>query len=639
MKRFLTVLPAFFIILLTSWAVADTMNGAESALSTVVVTASRISTLAENTPGDVTIITREQIREMNPARVIDIMRQVPGVYIDQKGGRGGISSVNLRGGDPNYTLVLIDGVKVNDPTNARGGSFNFSTLNVENIERIEIVKGPMSSVHGSDALAGVINIITKNPTNKTEFTAEAETDVHRNLSGNFQASGPIRGKANYSLAATYADKEDIMEGDAFEGAEITGKVNLFPSDTIALNTNVRFSESSSESFPDDSGGPDYAVLRTVDQTDTRETTLGLALTGAPNRLLLMNLSASAMLLAQDLASPGVAPGLRNPGGLPASRFENRYSRYRVSGDFLVSPVERFKTKAGMDAEFDDGESDGEPLEMFGMSFPTSFEMSRKIYSPFLELQYGFDMGLILSATLRSDIPEDFDTEYTPRLGALYAYAPTNTSFKANWGKGFKLPSFFALSHPIVGNPDLLPETSEGYDFGIIQEFHSKKIRMEITPFQNTYTNVIDFDGNTNRMINRPEVETRGIQAGIDVDVFRKVTVGGHAVYTDIDITGSNETMRNRPEWTGGLDLTWSPGKDFHFSTAVTYVDERLDSSIPTGDRILSGYIRTDASLLWKIRKNLDLNLAVDNLFNENYEEAVGYPVTHAEPRLSVRWAL
>ena len=145
------------------WA-ADTLGQGRApaekplALEPVIVTATVAPTPLDQTTAPVTIISREQIAAQQATSVTELLRQVPGVHIDQAGARGGISSVYVRGSDPNFTVVLIDGVKVNDPTNSRGGSFDFSTLSTDNIERIEIVRGPLSAVYGSGALSGVINI-------------------------------------------------------------------------------------------------------------------------------------------------------------------------------------------------------------------------------------------------------------------------------------------------------------------------------------------------------------------------------------------------------------------------------------------------------------------------------------------------
>src|SRR5262245_11887033 len=138
----------------------------------VVVTATVAPTPLGRTTAPVTVISREQIAAQQVESVTELLRQVPGVHIDQAGARGSVSSVYTRGSDPNFTAVLIDGIKVNDPTNSRGGSFDFSTLSTDNIERIEIVRGPLSAVYGSDALGGVINIITRRGAGAPSASAE-----------------------------------------------------------------------------------------------------------------------------------------------------------------------------------------------------------------------------------------------------------------------------------------------------------------------------------------------------------------------------------------------------------------------------------------------------------------------------------
>ena len=141
---------------------SETSNEAAAMqIETVTVTGTRISANGNPVNGLTTVITREMIESRADENVIDLLRGQSGVHVAQAGGRGGIASVQLRGGDPNFTLVLIDGVKVNDPTNARGGSFDFSSLPLAQLERIEIIRGAQSSVYGSDGLGGVVAISTR----------------------------------------------------------------------------------------------------------------------------------------------------------------------------------------------------------------------------------------------------------------------------------------------------------------------------------------------------------------------------------------------------------------------------------------------------------------------------------------------
>ena len=135
----------------------------------IVVTGSRVATDAGRDRAPTSpCSTREDFDVEKPAKLADVLRRVAGVHVDQVGGRGGTGSLYVRGADPNYTLVLVDGVRVNDPTNARGGSFDLSALDIADVERVEIARGPYSAVYGGDALAGVINIVTRHaPATKT----------------------------------------------------------------------------------------------------------------------------------------------------------------------------------------------------------------------------------------------------------------------------------------------------------------------------------------------------------------------------------------------------------------------------------------------------------------------------------------
>jgi vitamin B12 transporter len=198
----------------------------------VIVTATVVPTPLGQTTAPVTIISREQIAAEQATSVTELLRQVPGVHIDQAGARGGISSVYVRRSDPNFTVVLIDGVKVNDPTNSRGGSFDFSTLSTDNIERIEIVRGPLSAVYGSDALGGVINIITRRGEGGPQGSVEASAGrfgAYRTL---LQANGTL-GVLDYAVSGSYLDNGIPVEGNRFRGATLQANLGVHLTDAIA----------------------------------------------------------------------------------------------------------------------------------------------------------------------------------------------------------------------------------------------------------------------------------------------------------------------------------------------------------------------------------------------------------------------
>jgi outer membrane cobalamin receptor len=605
-------------------------------METVIVSASRITSEATNTTANFTIISREVIEKANSASVVDVLRQVPGLHIDQQGGRGGLSSLYLRGSDPNFTLVLIDGIRMNDPTNARGGSFDFSTLSVDNIERIEIVRGPISSVHGSDAIAGVINIVTQMGTAEPEVSAGGEIGTEEFHRGNIHIKGPVSDVAEFALGASYVDSGNAVQGDQHQSGEFNGKLSISLSDATEISTFLRFNNSHNENFPDDSGGPTLAVIRDTDSREAQEFTAGASIDHDLSSSWDLTLKVNWLHREDETASPGVAPGVRDPFGIPANSSDSTFKRTQLSASSRFSGVEHVKFGLGIDAQFEAGVSDS-IVEFFGVPVPGRFDLERHIYSPFFELQYEIFDGLLLQGGLRIDIPEDFDTEYSPRIGALYKFNADLTTLKFNWGKGFKLPSFYALGNPVVGNADLIPETSEGFDFGVTQTFWDKRLTIGVTPFYSRFFDLIDFDeGPPPQLVNRSKATAQGIEVSVDIQPHPKWSLLGHLTYTETDIEDTTEELRNRPEWRGGINLNWNLHQDLSLNTAVLYVGEVLDSSIPTGDRMLDDYIRVDVAGTWQPRTNVEFGLAIDNLFDTDYEENIGFPAPGIQARVSTR---
>lgn len=633
--------PAHRVCRLTALALAGlgpmagTDAGAQSVvtLEPIVVSASRIPTPLLETPVSVTVISREEIEARQPISTIDLLRQVPGLHIDQPGARGSVSSVYIRGGDPNFTLVLIDGVKVNDPTNSRGGSFDFSSLDPRSLERVEIVRGPLSAIYGSDAIGGVINIVTRRGTAAPEFGVDGEVGPHGYYRTALEARGPL-GSGTFAMTASYIDNGEPVEGSAFIGTSVTAGARLLPSESTWLRFAARFADTHSEAFPDDSGGPDFAVLRTVDERDGQEVTAGAEF---GHRILPRweyRLAVNHYDRREDASSPGVAPGLRDPAGIPPSVNDTAFRRTSVVGSTLIAVSDAVRVTVGGNAQFESGSSDG-ALFPGGAPVPTRFSLDRATYAPFLEAQYASSFGLTVQGAVRVDFPDDFDPEVSPRLGALYRIAATGTSVKTNWGRGFKIPSFFALGHPIVGNPNLEPETSESLDVGVAQELWEGRAILSATLFHSRFFDLIDLEeGPPPRLVNRSEVTARGIELDLDARPTETLDINANLTFTETDIKGTGEELRNRPKWRAGLRAGWHPVPRVALHLGVLYVGETRDSSIPTGDRTLDDYVRVDVAAAWAPHPHWRISIAVDNLFDADYEEAVGFPAPGITPRIA-----
>jgi len=602
----------------------------------IVVTGTVSPVSLSQSIANATVIDMEQIDASQASSVAELLRQVPGLHIDQPGGRGGVSSVYIRGGDPNYTVVLIDGVKVNDPNNSRGGSFDFSTLNTDNIEKIEIVRGPLSAVYGSDAMSGVINIITRKGSQKPAVDVEASGGGFGYARTFVRTEGTAGEKLDYAISGSYLDNGEPVEGSSFVNQTVMGNAGLVLSSSMDVRTVMRYSGSDNESFPDDSGGSLFAALRDRDQREIEEMSWGLELNHEASQKWNYQIDWEIFYRHEDAFSPGVAPGVRDPFGIPVNSADNYFRRYGLKWTNRFQFTEKLNSSIGLQGLYEDGSSRGR-IELGGPATPTQFDLQRKILAPFFEFQYSPYSDLALHAGVRVDIPEEFKSEVSPRIGAVYNIKSTGTALKVNWGEGFKLPSFFSLGNSIVGNPGLLPETNWSVDAGIVQLFWNNRGSLSATYFHSTFSNAIDFDeGPPPKLVNRSEIVAGGVEMGVNIKPSSKLRLAGHLTYLETKILGTSEELRNRPKWRGGLSLIWNIKPALIMNLDSVTVGEVFDSSVPTGDVTLDAYTRLDLAVTWEPKPTWRVFLAVDNFLNEDYQEFVGFPAPGITPRVGLR---
>jgi outer membrane cobalamin receptor len=598
----------------------------------LIVTGTRLAAGEQTLPVAGTVIGRDEIEARNDAVVTDLLRDVPGLHVNQSGA-GGVNQVFIRGSEPNFTVFLLDGIKVNDPNNTRGGSFDLSALNLADIERVEIVRGPQSSIYGSDGLAGVVNFISRRGGEKLSATADVEAGGDDFLRGTLQVGGPAGGKGDFSLQATSRDDGEAVPGSTYEADTVSGRLHLEPSPAVTANVYARYASTDSTTFPEQSGGPELAVLRALQRANADDFTLGADADWAINASWSVQALASLYDRSDGYASPGIAPGDQVPPNGAANDLERENASLRAT----VRPSGRVIATLGVDYQRESGESDGYVDFAPDVRVPNSFDLDRDIVGLFAEGRYLPDDRWILQASVRHDEPDEVSGEPTGKVGAIYALANGTTRLRANWGTGFKLPSFFALGSPLVGEPNLRPETSRSADAGVTQLLLSGTAEVSVTLFDNDYEDLIDFDPDTFRNVNRDEVTTRGIEFAGTWSASPGLRLRAHATWTDIDVKDSDRELLQRPDWRGGVALRWAPAEDWLLDLDWLHVGNVLDSSIPTGILELDAWNRVDLSLGWMATPRLRLALAVDNLLDVDYQEAIGFPAAGVRPRLGVRY--
>ncbi len=607
-----------------------------AALETLVVSGTRVPNSA-NPPGSISVLDAAMIQTRNDSNVMDLLSDVPGVHVNLPGSRGNVGEVFLRGGEPNFTVVLIDGVQVNDPTNTRGGSFDFSTLNVDDIERIEVLRGPSSSVYGSDALSGVINIVTFGGTDVLTSLVDAEVGGGDYQRGGLRISGPATGSSRFSIGASIIEDGDSNSPDRFRSDSVTAKLDLAQDSRTRVSIYARHATSESSGFPDSSGGPRLAVLREKASRESEDNALSLALTSRLSQRTNLHFAATTYDHQEQAVSPGVAPG--GGSGIPANRADNDFSRAALNVFLRSELTESIDAAFGLGYQRERGEGAGQITLAPQFVVPTDYALSRDDLSAYGEVAFSTSGGLGLVAAVRTDEMDTAGRETTGRLALAYAFPNNRLRARLGWGNAFKAPSLFALADPLVGNPGLRPEFVESWEMGLDLQAPGGALSWQITAFRQRFKDLIDFDFDTFSTVNRSRVNTNGIEVGAQYQPTERLSLTAHATYTDIDVLDSVVTLRQRPDLRGGVGVLWTIYESLTTHAGWQYIGERFDSSIPTGEQLLPSYSRLDLTVTWKLGDTTRLSFAVDNIADAEYEEAIGFPAVGRRVRLSAQFSL
>lgn len=609
---------------------SDSSNeAAATQIETVTVTGTRIGANENPVNGLTTVITREMIESRADENVIDLLRGQSGVHVAQAGGRGGIASVQLRGGDPNFTLVLVDGVKVNDPTNARGGSFDFSALPLAQIERIEIIRGAQSSVYGSDGLGGVVSISTREPS-----TAGGSLDVALGESGfrrtSVSLSSSLTDTSQFNVTVASEDDGDMPVGNAFSNDSLTVGYSLDDGEALSLSIRGLFSSTESEGFPDDSGGQRLSVLRELGDRETEQRAISASARYEYSEQLQLNLLVGSNKHEEVSTSPAVAPGVRD--GVPASTIDSELERENMALHGVFDWSDDTQALIGLDYLREDGELIGE-IELFpGFSLPQDFALDRTTTGFFSEVVHRPTERFAVNVSLRVDKADGFKEQVTGRLGVEYRSGATR--FFLSGGEGFKLPSFYALGHALVGNADLKPETSQNVEAGV--EWQGEARQISISAFQSDYENLINFDPDVFRLVNENDVRSEGIEFTAGFNPTESSSIALNATYVDVVVEGGGALLQ-RPDWRFGLNAKWQLAEGWSASVDWIHVGDLLDSSVPTGLETVSAYNRFDVGINWRPSPAWRAYLAVDNALNKSFETAIGFPGVERRLRLGATY--
>lgn len=633
-RRCVSLLSAGIVAALSFNAVADESTDQEDDVDNIVVTGTRTSNDLNEIPSTISVISLEDIEAQSPTTVTDALQDLPGVHVVQPSGQGGVSKVFVRGGDQEFTMILVDGVRVNDNLDTRGSAFDFSTLNMSDIERIEFVRGPHSAVYGSDSLSGVINIITKNTFDEFGGSVFAEAGSDDFIRGALNLSGPMGENNGFSVRVASKDDGEPVDGTTFEAESFSGRL-YFSGDNWETRIFSNYTESDGTAFPVDSGGDRLAVLPDLDTRSAEDLKVGLNGTVSLGDKWRIGFLATTYDHDSSYLSPGIAEGVR--GAVPANGADSTLKRTDYAVNAIVDVSDAITATFGVDHYDEEADSTGF-LELFpGFILPADFAIDRDVTGAFGELHYKSGRGLTLLASIRRDDASERGAETTSRVGLIHEFNSGQTNIRANWGQGFGLPGFFALASPLVGNPDLLPQQSESMDLGITHWSKDGRFGTTLTLFQNEFDDMIDFDATTFQMVNRDQLETDGVELQFSYKLDEHLLFQAHATFLDMDLRGSDQKILQRPDWRGGLSVQWTPNDAWLIDASWLSIGDTYDNSVPTGLMQLSGYNRVDVTATWRVSDKLSLLLSADNLLDEEYEQMIGFSSRGVRPRLALRY--
>ncbi len=623
--RYISILLCFFLYTSLHLAIAVESAVAGEEADKVIVTATRIETPVDEVGSDVTIISGKEIEKSQKKTVAEILRGVGSLDVVRTGGPGSTTSVFIRGAKAEHTLVMIDGVEMNDPISA-GRTFNFADLTVDNIERIEIIKGPQSTLYGSDAMGGVINIITKKGSGRPRAFISGEAGSFSTYRESAGLSGGTS-LVNYSLSLSREDTDGISsaaakdgntEADAYENTTVAGRFGLTPTEYLSLDLTARYTDARHDI--DNGGG------RGMDDPNNTMESKRLSFRTSASLFLLDGILENTVgfsLTDQESENNNGTDPL-HPASLTLSSFDSQSRKTDLQSTLRMGRAGTLT--AGIEYEEEEGESKFHSESAWG-PFTSNFSNQKaRNTGYYAEESIGFFERLFLTVGVRSDNHNRFGSETTYRATGAYKIKETGTTLKATFGTGFKAPTLFQLFSQ-YGDVHLLPETSTGWDAGIEQTLASGRVSLGVTYFANNFDDLIDFDSATWKYRNISGAETSGVEISAMVRPLDDLSIRARYTYTDtLDRSTRMQLLRRAPN-SLSLKMVYDFSDKGNVNMDINYVGTRDDkdfSTFPATRVTLGPYTLVDLAASYALTKNVTITGRIENLLDQDYEEVAGF---------------
>jgi vitamin B12 transporter len=580
-------------------AVSVSALAADSAddIDEVVVQAFRLPATQSETGASVWVVDEAMIKSRGYMHMTDVLTSVPGLTINQNGPFGGQASARIRGASSDQTLVLVDGIVVND-VSTPGGGFNYGSFDVSDVARVEVLKGPQSTLWGSDAIGGVINIVSKTP----DKGLNGDVGVVAGSFGTQQYRVAIEGgndTADFRLSYNDISTDGISKADADDG---NSEEDAFDSETLAFKAGVnlpgdarlQFSYRSTEADTEfDSFGVNTGTQDGDELSQTEQTSAQVSLTFP---LFDDRLENTLKYADSDVDRQNFTNGLA---GFSA---EGERKVFQYQGTYTVN--ENHQVSLGYEEE----DTDNGTIEFSNTG----------IYALY---QFSLIEDLTVSMGVRQDDNNEYGTETLGRVSASWSLTDY-VDVRASWGEGFKAPTIFQTTFFCCGatgpNTGLQAEESDAFDVGVDWRFPNGDGSLSVTLFDQDTTNLIDFSFGVGGYENISEVESRGVELAFSYRLTETLSATTNLAYINSE-DGDGQELARLPELTADLALIWRPIAGLNSTLAIVYNDEEEDSR-----GTVDSWTRLDLSANYAVNDNVEVFGRLENLGDKDYQQIFGY---------------
>ncbi len=615
--------------LLSALPATPALASAAAGPDDIVVTAVRVPVEADRLASAVSILDKQAIDAAQTIIVSDLLLTTPSVSLTRNGGFGTATSVRIRGAEADQTVVVIDGVKLNDPSSS-GGGFNFANLMTGDISRIEVLRGPQATLWGSQAIGGVVSISTAQP----ETPLGGSVDIEAGSRDTVNARAGIGGKTDrlsWRVAAGTFTTDGIsaispenggFEKDGYTNRTASGRLEWTIVDNVTLDLRGYYALGRAD-FDSSFGDPD-----TPEYTRSEEW-LGYA--GLNVDLLDGRFRNRIAYSRTNIDRMNRDPRLAEPVTFDA---RGRNQRFEYQGSYTFAP--------GWEAVFG---AEHERSRMRTASPPFSFDGGKAdLTSVYGQLSIMPVAGLSLTGSVRHDDHDTFGGKSSFSGGAAWTILDGATVLRANYGEGFKAPTLYQLFSE-YGNQALAPETARGWEAGVEQRFLDNRIILSATYYERTTRDLIGFEScwgldnpgplcfapgtglpRSGYYRNISRAEARGVEV-TGLATLGDLTLSGNFSWTDAEDRSADPFLHGnklprRPKHMANAAATYVWQGGISTAVAVRWADKAFDDAF--NNRVLDDYTLVDLRAEVPLGRGVSLFGRVENLFDENYETASRY---------------